>query len=362
LRHLLAPGDIECTVLSNADGVLRDELEQWGARVHVVGPVARTGADYEQRMLELALVSNLTSANVAIANTAGSFWMVDLAERLRLPNLWALHESFRLDRFVVEGLGGVDDHVHDRFVGAFASAAAVIFEADATAQLFDHLIPAGRSRRIDYGIDVARIEAFRAEHDRAASRHAKGYTDDDVILLCLGTFEPRKAQGALCAAFARVADRFPEASLALVGDTGTPYSRALHEIVDRLGLSDRVSLVPVTPDIDDWYHIADGFVLASDVESLPRSMLEVMAFEVPVLGAAVFGVPELVTDGVHGMLFEPRCLASLTAVLDRFLTLGTSQRQELGRRARERVIPGRDSRGYAAEYRALIDGLLEGSD
>ncbi len=361
LRHLLAPGDVECTVLSNADGVLRGELERWGARVHVVGPLARTGTDYEQRMLELALLANLTTANVAIANTAGCFWLIDLAARLGLPSLWALHESFRLDRFVVEGLGGIDNHVRGRFVDAFRQAEHVIFEADATAQLFSDLIPSGRSRRVDYGIDLERIDAFRATSDRRASREAKGFAGDEVVLLCLGTFEPRKAQGALCAAFARIVDQHPRARLALVGDTGTPYSEALHEIVERLQLAGRVSLFPVTPDIDDWYHVADGFVLASDVESLPRSMMEVMAFEVPVLGASVFGVPELVTDGVEGLLFEPRCVGALTDVLDRFFWLDEGDRLDMGRRARQRVVPSRASHRYAAEYRSLIDGLTTGA-
>jgi glycosyltransferase involved in cell wall biosynthesis len=360
LRRILEPGDVDCTVLSNLDGVLRDELEEWGAQVHVVGPVPRTGTDYEQRMSELALLANLTSANVGLANTAGCFWMVDLATRLGLPSLWALHESFSLERFVVEGLGGVDDHVLSRFGDAFAAASAVVFEADATAELFRDVIPAGRSRRIDYGIHLERIDAFRAAHDRTAARRAKGYTDDDVVLLCLGTFEPRKAQGLLCAAFARVADRHPRARLALVGDLGTPYSEAVHFIVHRHELTDRVALTGLTPDIDSWYHIADGFVLASDVESLPRSMLEVMAFEVPVVGAAVFGIPELITDGLDGMLFEPRCMASLTSALDRFFSLAPDERRALGHRARERVVPSRDSRGYAEEYRSLIDGLLAG--
>jgi glycosyltransferase involved in cell wall biosynthesis len=345
-------------VLSNADGALRDELERWGADVHVVGPVPRVGTEYEERMLELALLGNLTSANVALANTAGSFWAVDLADRLGLPSLWSLHESFRLDRFVVEGLGGIDDHVRARFVDAFAAAEQVIFEADATERLFNDLIPAGRSRRIDYGIDLDRIDAFRGENDRGSSRRARGYEDDDVVLLCLGTFEPRKAQGALCAAFARIVERHPRAHLALVGDTGTPFSEAIYEIVDRLDLTERVSLVPVTPEIDDWYHVADGFVLASDVESLPRSMLEVMAFGVPVLGAAVFGVPELVTDGVEGMLFEPRCVGALTEVLDRFFDLDPSDRVEMGQRARARVVPSRDGHRYAEEYRSLIQALV----
>ena len=333
LRHVVQADDVTCTVLSHADGPLRDELEEWGARVLIVGPVPGSGTAYESRMVDLAYLASTTSANIVLANTAGAFWAVDLAARLELPCLWAVHESFSVDQFVLAGLGGVDDHVRARLDEAFAYAAAVVFEADATAEVLAAAVPPGRSVRIDYGVDLERIAAFRSTHDRGVLRRSLGYGDDDIVLLCLGTYEPRKAQAELCAAFARVAARYPHARLALVGDTRTDYSSGLHELVDRLELAGRIALIPVTPDIDTWYFVADCFVLASDVESLPRSMLEVMAFDVPVLGAAVFGVPELITDGVEGMLFEPRSMASLTAALDRLLALDPDERRKLGRRA-----------------------------
>jgi glycosyltransferase involved in cell wall biosynthesis len=357
LRHLLAADDIECTVLATVDGPLRDELELWGADVRLVDPVPMNGATYEAQMLEAIELAAATGANVVLANTIGSFWAVDLAARLGLPSVWAIHESFDLDRFAVEGLGAIDGHVRGRLDEALASAAALVFEADATATLVAGPERADRSIRIDYGIDIDRIDAFRSSHDRAGLRRAHRYADDDVVLLCMGTFEPRKAQASLCAAFDRVAKKYPRARLALVGDTGSPFSEGIRELVGRLDAGSRIELVPVTSDIDSWYHLADGFVLASDVESLPRSMLEVMAFEVPVIGSSVFGIPELITDGVDGMLFEPYSLDSLTAALDRFLALDREARRELGRCGRERVVPARDSRNYAATYRRLFDGL-----
>ena len=64
----------------------------------------------------------------------------------------------------------------------------------------------------------------------------------------------------------------------------------------------------MTPSIPDWYLAADGFILASDIESLPRSMLEAMAYENPVLGSAVFGVPDIVQDGATGTSSKPGLL------------------------------------------------------
>ena len=71
---------------------------------------------------------------------------------------------------------------------------------------------------------------------------------------------------------------------------GRPYADALSTYVERLG-DPRIRIEPVQPGIHRWYHAVDVLVCASDVESLPRSMLEAMAFGRPVASTAVFGVP-----------------------------------------------------------------------
>ncbi|MGE3620974.1 MAG: glycosyltransferase family 4 protein [Acidimicrobiia bacterium] len=360
LLHLLAREDLACTVMSSVDGVLRDELEAAGATVQVVGPHPVDGLGYEARMAELARTAAGFGAGVVLANTAGSFWGVDLAARLGVPALWAVHESFPPGDFLRVAFGpGVAPSVERRFHAALAGAAAVVFEADATLALFEPSVGPGRALRVDYGVDLDRIAAHRARHRRDEVRAGLGFTDDDVVLLCMGTFEARKAQGALAAAFARVAPGHPEAVLALVGDNGTPYATALHQLVRRLARGDRIRVEPVTAAVDDWYAAADGFVLGSDVESLPRSMLEVMAHGVPVLGSAVFGVPELVVEGVTGLLFEPRSVGSVAAALDRFLALPADERRAMGARARDLVTGTRQRRFHGEAFSALIDALRD---
>jgi glycosyltransferase involved in cell wall biosynthesis len=360
LRHLLAAEDVSCTVLASVDGVLRDELEGWGARVHVTGPVPVEGLAYETRMLELAALGVTSRANVVLANTTGSFWGVDLAGRLGVPAVWSIHESFAVDHFVEVAFGTRPDaHVIDRLRGALADAAAVVFEADATRRLYEPDLGPGRSVRIDYGIDLGRIDRYRSDHGRDHVRAALGFGPDDRVLVCIGTYEPRKAQAALAVAFARAATDHPDARLALVGDNGTAYATGLHDLVDRLGLADRIHLEPVTPDIDAWYLAADGFVLASDVESLPRSMLEAMAHGVPVIVSSVFGVPEVIADGDNGLLFEPLCLASLTATMGRFLALAPDDRWRIGTHGRHHAETVRPAKYYADAYRRLCEVLVD---
>ncbi len=233
----------------------------------------------------------------------------------------------------------------------------VIFEAEATRLLY---CPHGDPRRfvkVDYGIDLAAIDAFRSGQDRAAARAAHGWRDDDVVLLCVGTLEPRKGQGSLLRAFARVAPDHPEAVLVLVGDRGDHYGAQVRAYADRLGLGDRVRIDPVTPDLYDLYAAADAFVLPSDVESLPRSVLEAMAFGLPAMVAKVFGLSELIDDGETGLHVAPRDLAALEEGLQRLLDLPEEQRRALGERGAAHIRAEHDRGGYATVYRRLIDAF-----
>jgi glycosyltransferase involved in cell wall biosynthesis len=95
-------------------------------------------------------------------------------------------------------------------------------------------------------------------------------------------------------------------------------------------------------------------VSASDIESLPRSMLECMAFGVPVLSTNVFGVPELVEDGVNGWLFEPRDIGALIAALHRVLSLTPDERRAAGGIASLRVQKRHSSAKYGQAYRRML--------
>jgi glycosyltransferase involved in cell wall biosynthesis len=294
-----------------------------------------------------------------MANTMGSFWGVDLADRCGIPAVWSIHESFPLERFIFEAFGGaLDPAIEARFRPAFASAAALVFEADATRRLFDSLGDRRRFIRIDYGIDLDLIDRYVEATDRAALRAQLGISPDETLLLCMGTYEARKAQGTLALAFARIAAEYPRAVMAFVGANGTIYADGLQKVADRLDLGSRLRLIPVTEDIDPWYFVADGFILTSDTESLPRSMLEAMAYGVPLVGSSVFGVPELLTDGDTGILVEPNSLASITGGLHRFLSLSPAEREKMGSRGRELVRGERSSANYAAAYKTLFQGLI----
>jgi glycosyltransferase involved in cell wall biosynthesis len=362
LRMLERPG-LRFRVLAGADGPLRDELEALGIEVQIIGSAPVVASEYEQWLRGVASVIRDHSVDAVIANTAGCFWGIDLASRIGVPSIWAVHESFPADLFLEVGMpNGVDAYLRERFLGAFHDAGAVVFEADATLDLFTDLVQPGHAVRVDYGVDLEAVERARAGADPDRARRSVDIPRDATVLLCVGTYEARKAQALLTVAFTRLAADYPHAFLALVGNNQSPYAETVVELVEKLGVQEQVLCVPTTPDIEDWYALADAFILASDVESLPRSMIEAMAFELPIIGTDVFGVGELVEDGETGILFPPSSIADVEAALRRFLDLDSAERSRMGRAAAEVVTGTRSSQGYAEAYRALLDALVAAPD
>jgi D-inositol-3-phosphate glycosyltransferase len=361
LRRLLVELDISCFVVAARDGPLRAELEDLGASVHLFGeyPVASPGP-YEAALLELAAVTRDHGCNVAVVNTMGAFIGADLARRVPIPAVWAIHESYPLGEYwhAAYGPGGIHPYVREQAVEALNSTAAVVFEASATRREYEPYADARRLITVPYGITLSDVDRYRAGADRDRLRRAAGIPDHATLLLCMGTYEPRKGQGALALAFAEVADEFPDAVLAFVGDVGGPYAQAVRDVVDRLELGDRIRLEPVVTDTYAWYLKADALVSASDVESLPRSVLEAMAFEAPVLAASVYGLPDLIDDGVNGLLCAPRDIDALVVGLRRLLSLNAEQRTALGTAGAKIVRDRHDASIYAGVYRTLLRELL----
>ncbi|HYU60226.1 MAG TPA: glycosyltransferase family 4 protein [Solirubrobacterales bacterium] len=362
LRLLMRGGGVECMVVCPTDGPLRKELEQWGVGVHLGEPVPADGARYEARLAELGSLARTFGADVILANTVLTFDGIDLAARVGVPAIWAIHDSIPVERCEGGLFFGLDDHVVERFRAAVESPATLVFEADATRDLYSGYADAARLRRIDYGIPLAEIDRYRRDADREALRTKHGIALGDRMVVCVGTLQPRKAQTSLALAFAQAGSEAPEATLVFVGDERSVYSDGLRELVSRLGpVGDRIRIEPMTPDVMQWLEMADGFAIASDVESMPRSILEAMGFGLPVLATSAWGIPELIEDGVNGLLCEPNSFDSLVDAMRRLLCMSEEDSDAIGDAAQRTIRETRDSSLYEREYRALLGELTAGA-
>ncbi len=359
LRELVEGGSIQPTVVSALDGILREELEGLGIPVHIssLAPLDDLSS-HIGRVEELAVWAEGRDFEAVFVNTATAFSFpgAEAAAVLDIPAVWAIHESFPPAVL----WSNLDPRIRQRAEVALSGAALAIFEADATRRLFEPPLREGRGMVLPYGLDFGPIEAARAEFDQAVARREAGIPEDAEVILCVGTIEPRKAQLPLAQAFGSIAAAHPRARLVFVGARDDQDSEALADFVAASGLGERVDLVPVTPDVHPWYQLADLLVCASDIESLPRTVLEAMAFETPVLATNVFGLPELIDDGETGWLCEPRDMPALAAALGRALDSSPEERRRIGRASRELVMRRHDLPAYGRRIAELLAKVAAG--
>ena len=359
LRRML-PDLASCTVVSPSDGVLRHDLETLGVDVIVTGrPAPNLMQSYEGQVRELSMLIAASGCDVVLVNTLTELPAADASQRMGIPVIWAVHESYEIAAWltVFYGQRAWEPYIADRLREALGGVSRVIFEAQSTCDLFARYINPARRLVIPYGVDLERLDQFAASFDRAEARRRQDLPADAVVLLVVGQVEERKSQAALVEAFARVASDRSDAVLILVGDFPGTYSDALHRQIESSGLRNRVRLLAPTTEILDWYALADALVSASDVESLPRSMMEAMALGIPVLSADVQGIPEMIRHGENGWLFEPRDMAALVIAMRTVIEMDPAVRRAAGAAARQTARLKYDSAGYAGAYLEIIEAV-----
>jgi glycosyltransferase involved in cell wall biosynthesis len=114
-----------------------------------------------------------------------------------------------------------------------------------------------------------------------------------------------------------LAGRFPDVHFLVVGDGGSKTE--LEEHAGRLGLGQRIVFTGFRGDVPDLLSEAAISVLPSLSEGTSNTLLESMAAGIPVVATRVGGNPEVVEDGVSGLLVPPRDSAALAAAMARLL-------------------------------------------
>lgn len=175
------------------------------------------------------------------------------------------------------------------------------------------------------------------------------------IIMHLSNFRPVKRLPDVIAAFARVRRQRP-ARLVLVGD-GPDRPTALAQ-AEALGVHRDVVALGRQDAVENLLKLADVFLLPSETESFGLAALEAMASGVPVVASRVGGLPEVVEDGVCGLLVPPGDVDGLAHALERLLA-NPALRSRMGAAARDRAIGAFDAGLIVPRYEALYQTTLE---
>ena len=215
----------------------------------------------------------------------------------RAPRVHTFHGTLFGGYFGPRATGGIVRL--ERFLGARTTRTIAISELQRAELVSFGVAPAERIVIVPLGLDIGRFGRL----DRAAARTELGIPGDVLAIVAVGRIVPIKRLDRLARAVARIRSAFPAVRLYLAGDGDD--RAAVEAVVDELGLRDITTFAGWTADPAAWYAAADVVALSSDREGTPLALIEASATGRAVLSTAVGGVPDIVADGVSGLLVPP---------------------------------------------------------
>jgi glycosyltransferase involved in cell wall biosynthesis len=218
------------------------------------------------------------------------------------------------------------------------------------AYLRDILLPADRDKvcTVYHGVDTKR---FSPNTTRAAH--------DPPVIVSVGRLVPKKGHTHVVEAAQLLRERGVRFRLDIYGqgDLRIP----LQEQIDEAGLADTIRLhgARTQDDLIDVYRHADAFVLApvvtesGDRDGIPNVLLEAMGTGLPAVSTTISGIPEVITDGVNGLLVPSGDPAALAGALECLIT-DAMVRRRLGTRASQSIRDRFDAEENAERMASLL--------
>ena len=161
-------------------------------------------------------------------------------------------------------------------------------------------IPEERTVTVHEGIDLGRVDAA----PRARPHEEFWLPHEAPIVGNVAALVPHKGQRYLIDAAVQVVRQVPDARFLIAGEGELRPS--LEKQIKDARLEKHVILAGFRPDVLSLHKSFDLFVLSSTTEGLGTSLLDAMACGKPIVATAAGGIPEVVEDGVTGLLVPPK--------------------------------------------------------
>lgn len=181
------------------------------------------------------------------------------------------------------------------------------------------------------GIEVA---GYSDMLERREARAALGLSNEALVVGLVGRLHDLKGVDLMIEAVPLIKALAPRLQVVVIGNG--PEEKALRQLAKERDASDVVRFAGYRSDARRFMSALDVLALPSRDEANPLSVLEAMACRKPVVAARVGGVPEVVVEGVTGLLIPPENIRALAEAVLRLLK-DTDKRHAMGEAGRERV-------------------------
>jgi glycosyltransferase involved in cell wall biosynthesis len=206
---------------------------------------------------------------------------------------------------------------------------------------------------IHNGVDILKFAPDGRFHD---IRKEFAITDSDVVIGFIGRLVPAKGIEYLIDAFSHLVSELKNIKLLIVGQ-GSLLDR-LRERTHEHGINGSVLFTGERHDIPDILSGIDIFVMPSVAEGLPNSLLEAMAMRKPIIATSVGGIPEVIRNGINGLLVPPRNAESIITAIKKLLDK-RHLAKKMGQSARYFVEENLSIQATTRKWESLYISLLK---
>ncbi len=207
------------------------------------------------------------------------------------------------------------------------------------------------------GIESSRFDAtLFSQEQKCELREKLNIGREDFVFIFIGRLVSDKGINELVDAFVRIADKYPQARLLLVGTPEDELDPLRDDTKAILESDKRIVLAGFQSDVRPYLAISDAFVFPSYREGFPSVVMEAGAMGLPSIVTNINGCNEIIIEGENGMIIPVKDVDALEGSMEKMLVDGET-RERLKRNARE-LITSRYERqslwdGILAEYRRL---------
>ena len=313
--------DYEVAFVLDGHDALASELVDQGVPVHDLGAASSSDLRWVPRLRNLLVTGSFDVLHSHLPYTAAFGRLAARSvPRSRRPVLvYTEHSLWNRAAVLTRSLNGSTSALDDALLVVTPAA------RDALPRRLR-----GKARVLVHGIDLERSASLLARRDtlRAHTRSTLGLDDRAVLALTVANLREEKGYDVLLEAARRIRGRAPCVHFASVG--WGPLQDRLAQERDALGLADTVTFLGRRPDVLELMVGADLFVLPSHQEGLPVALMEAMSVGLPVVASQIGGVPDVVTDGIEGILVPPGRPDALAEAVTS-LAADEDRRQGMGR-------------------------------
>jgi glycosyltransferase involved in cell wall biosynthesis len=249
---------------------------------------------------------------------------------------WSLSANHKITKSVKQAISArvVNNLVKERAAHPLQFERVIAVSQQVRSDLVDKVgIPAEHITIINNGIDV---KPFLNNKPAYLSNRA-----GSIQFLCCGPLLENKGFHIAIQAFRKLIDRQSgfEMNMKIVGSGHPNYEKKLHDLVDSLGVSDKIEFVPWVPreEIPQLLMDADIFIFPSRFEAMSRMLQEAMVSGLAVIASRCTSNIEIIQDGINGLFFTPGQIDELAECMEK-LVVDQNMRVQLGNEARNTIL------------------------